>query len=526
MKSNDLTGRMFNNLLVLGLGEGKCKNKKYWKCRCTCGNITNVETSKLVSLYTKSCGCIKGKENIIDLTGKKFDYLTVLSFSHKEKAGLFWKCRCVCGKEVVKNGKMLRTGKVTSCGCMHGKKKIKDLTNKKFGKLTVIKFVETSNNNVFWECLCECGNKKIVSSRRLSTGNTSSCGCLKHKPACNRLELKGKTFGLLTVIDYAFTQDKKSFWSCRCKCGKEKIVPSQYLISGDTRSCGCIDKHFSFEEKEVVNFIKSVYKGNVIENDKTLIYPKEIDIYIPEKNFAIEYDGMFWHSEANKKGYSYHLNKTEKCLQKGIRLLHLYDYEWKNKKDICKSMICSALGIYERKEYARKCEVREVKDRKIIKDFFNENHIQGSVDRYSLCLGLYKDNELLQAVLFGRQHFGKNKDFELYRMATKLNTQILGGFSKLMKHSPYDVVISYVALRMFDAKGYLAGKWKIESRSQPSFCITDGIDMFSRHLFKKSACLKKFNNVNKDMTEREMCELNGYYRLWDCGTYRVRWTRH
>ena len=99
------------------------------------------------------------------------------------------------------------------------------------------------------------------------------------------------------------------------------------------------------------------------------------------------------------------------------------------------------------------------------------------------------------------------------------------GFSKLMKHSPYDTVVSYVALRLFDAKGYLAGNWKIEHRSQPSFDITDGANLYTRHLFKKERCLKMFTNVTEDMTEREMQIKNGFYKVWDCGTYKVVWNR-
>lgn len=213
------------------------------------------------------------------------------------------------------------------------------------------------------------------------------------------------------------------------------------------------------------------------------------------------------------------------CLDKGIRLLHIYSSEWRDKQDICKSMIASALGIYKRKEYARNCEVKEVTNKKTVIDFFNENHIQGAVHNYSLCLGLYKDNELLQAVVFGKQHFGKKGTIELYRMVTKKNAQVIGGFSKLMKHSPYDTVVSYVALRLFDAKGYLAGNWKIEHRSQPSFDITDGANLYTRHLFKKERCLKMFTNVTEDMTEREMQIKNGFYKVWDCGTYRVVWNR-
>ena len=94
-----------------------------------------------------------------------------------------------------------------------------------------------------------------------------------------------------------------------------------------------------------------------------------------------------------------------------------------------------------------------------------------------------------------------------------------------MKHCPYDKVISYVALRIFDGKGYFNSGWKLKHISSPSFCITDGINVYSRHLFKKERCLEMFDNVTEDMTEREMQMRNGFYRNWDCGTYKVEWNR-
>ena len=461
----------------------------------------------------------------LDLEGKTFGYFTVIGFSHIENHKAYWNCKCVCGKEVIKQGKLLKNGHITSCGCMHGKKKVIDIAGEKYGSLTVIKYSHTEKNKAYWLCKCDCGNEIIVNGVSLRNGNTKTCGCSRHNACKARLDLTGKTFFNLTVLNYSYTKNKSAIWLCKCKCGNEIEVTTTNLKWGYVRSCRECARHFSEGEKEVAVYIKSIYNREVIENDRSLIAPKEIDIYIPEKHFAIEYNGLYWHSDKIQTSPSYHLQKTKGCLEKGIRLLQIYENEWRDKKDICKSMIASALGIYERKEYARNCLVRIIEDRKTVIDFFDKNHIQGAVHKYTLCLGLYKDEELLQAVVFGKQHFGKNGDYELYRMATKLNTQVLGGFSKLMKHSPYNTVVSYVALRMFDAKGYLAGNWQIEHTANPSFCLTDGFNVFSRHLFKKSECLKKFNNVTKDMTEREMQVKNGFYRLWDSGTYKVRWTR-
>lgn len=514
-----------------------------------------------------------------ELEGKKFGKWKVLSYEGKIKSRDVWLCECECGKRKIVQQRSLVNGTSVSCGCLREQKNRMSIVGQKFGKLSVVSFAYARNNHTYWNCICDCGNTFIASGKSMRSGNTSSCSCINHGKGQIRKNIKGKKFGFLEAVNYRGVINGHSVWTCKCECGNMVDVDISSLMSGNTLSCGCrhypetdtkelaklFNKHKStintvknrlfgkghnvlnedekermrkyFDEvkrskqvskgeKEVASFVKSIYKGEVITNDRSVIAPKELDIYIPLKNLAIEYDGLYWHSEAGDCYSDYHLKKTNDCMNKGIRLMHIYSNEWEEKKSIVKSMIASALGVYERKEYARNLTVKEIKDKNTVIKFFDENHIQGAVHKYSLCLGLYKKDELLQAVVFGKQHFGKKGDTELYRMVTKKNTQVLGGFSKLMKHSPYNTVVSYVALRLFDAKGYLAGNWKIEHRAQPSFCITDGFCVYSRHLFKKNRCLEKFNNVTQDMTEREMQMRNGYFRLWDCGTYKVRWTRY
>lgn len=528
--SETLISKTFGKLTVLSFVE-KRNYRNWWLCKCSCGNIKEVREDRLLLKKTTSCGCAlrEPASNRLSLKGKRFGKLYVLDFESTEKNVTFWKCRCDCGNIIKASGKLLVRGSIKSCGCLKHKASYHrlDMKDKKFGILTVKGYAFTKKAVAYWYCECDCGNSVIISRNNLVSGNTKSCGCILHSPSKKRLNLIDKVFGKLKVISFSEVRNNHTYWKCLCSCGNERIVNSDALMQGYTRSCETCSNipHFSEGEKEVAEYIKSIYKGEVVENDRSLIAPKELDIYIPEKQFAVEYNGLYWHSDKVQTSPSYHLQKTKSCMDKGIRLLHIYENEWRDKKDICKSMIASALGVYERKEYARNCLVRTIEDRKTVIDFFNENHIQGAVHKYTLCLGLYKGEELLQAVVFGKQHFGRNGDYELYRMVTKLNTQVLGGFSKLMKHSPYDTVVSYVALRMFDAKGYLAGNWKIENKATPSFCLTDGVNTYSRHLFKKSECMKKFDNVTEDMTEREMQIKNGFYRLWDCGTYRVRWSR-
>lgn len=114
----------------------------------------------------------------------------------------------------------------------------------------------------------------------------------------------------------------------------------------------------------------------ILRNDKSTILGKkdrnlELDIYIPDKNLAIEYNGIYWHAKEDK---NYHLHKTEECEKKGVRLIHIWEDLWFSKKEIYKSIISSALGVYSRKIYARNCECKEIPPKKY-KEFLSENHL-------------------------------------------------------------------------------------------------------------------------------------------------------
>lgn len=116
--------------------------------------------------------------------------------------------------------------------------KIVDLTGQKFGRLTVISIGGRANNgSILWNCLCDCGNKALITTSCLTTGHTKSCGCIIRR----FVDLSGKKFGRLTVKNIA-KRSSKIFWQCQCDCGREVIAPTGALISGHTKSCGCINQ--------------------------------------------------------------------------------------------------------------------------------------------------------------------------------------------------------------------------------------------------------------------------------------------
>lgn len=502
------TGETFGFLTVLRYAE-----KGRWECLCICGRKTYVAANRLKTSKQPSCGCKrKGMLGAIPpfIGGEVFGYLTVEKYNRLKHA---WECKCICGRITLANAAQLRKGQKKSCGCkkvafiMKAKTVIADGTVYK--NFVVNRFI----GNGIYECTCSCGKLFTATGGSIRARDVTSCGCARNsdykelavkynKHPATILDAKRKLFGRRVSV---LTTEQE-----------EKL--SRYFETTEMNGV-------SLPEKEVLSFVKELVKEKIETNDRKTIAPKELDVYIPNKKVAIEYNGLRFHSTQFEKGSMYHLDKTKACQEKGIRLIHVYENEWRDKQDIVKSMIASALGVYERKIYARNCEIREVTDKEAVKKLFDENHVQGAVNRYELCLGLYYKDELVQACVFGKQHFGRNGDIELYRMVTVKNTQVLGGFSKIMKHCPYNKVVSYVSLRHFDAKGYYNSGWTLDHVSPPSFDIVKDKKLYSRHLFKKQQCLKMFDNVTPDMTEQEMQELNGFYRIYDCGTYKVVWDR-
>lgn len=279
----------------------------------------------------------------------------------------------------------------------------------------------------------------------------------------------------------------------------------------------------SHDELDLQNFVKSICNEPVETNTRQVISPKELDIFIPSKKVAIEYDGIFWHSTCFNGNKKYHANKTKACSEKGIRLIHIFSDEWTEKQDICKSLISSALGIYKQRVYARDCSVSEISSEQY-KNFLDENHIQGSITS-SIRKGLFYKGELIQVAGWGKSRFKKG-EIELHRMATKKYTQVIGGFSKLIKHSSIDHFYSYVDKRLFDGKGYTASGFNCIGESSPAYFYIDklGKSRLNRLQFQKHKLSEKLDIFDSSLSEEENMLNNGYYRIYDCGQLKFEYT--
>lgn len=245
-----------------------------------------------------------------------------------------------------------------------------------------------------------------------------------------------------------------------------------------------------------------------ISSDRNLISPKEVDIYIPEHNLAIEVNGLYWHSEPAGKDKTYHLNKTVECEKHGVQLLHFWDKEVEEKFDVISSMILQKCGRSER-VFARKCKIIEP-GKKEVDEFLERNHLQGSCVFYK-AIGLEYENELVAVMTYGKPRFSKKHETEILRYATKNGLTIVGGFSRVLSRLNGRIV-SYANLRYSNGNLYEKCGFTRIHDSEPAYWYTDGSQLHHRMKFQKH----KIAN-GRTGTEKELALDDGFFRIWDCG---------
>jgi hypothetical protein len=272
---------------------------------------------------------------------------------------------------------------------------------------------------------------------------------------------------------------------------------------------------------ELSNFLKS-FNVDFESNDRKIIQPLELDIYVPSKKLAIEFNGLYWHSEQHKK-CDYHLKKTEECESKGIHLLHIYEDDWLYKQDIVKSRLKSILGLNEQRIFARKCIIKEL-DNKTSSEFLNQNHLQGGGPNSKYRYGLFFENELVAVMTFGYNRFEKNK-MELHRFANKLDSNVIGGASKLFKHflrqNICTEIISYAdrSWTMNNNKSvYEQLGFKLINKTVSGYSYIINNKRFDRFKFRKSELIKDGFDSNK--SEVEIMNERGYYRIFNSGNLK------
>lgn len=277
-------------------------------------------------------------------------------------------------------------------------------------------------------------------------------------------------------------------------------------------------------EIEVKNFLQSL--GFEVKSVKRKFneITYEIDCFIEEKKFAIEYCGEFWHSENNGMKKNYHYNKFDWCKKQDISLMTIFENEWYKKRELIESMIKVRLGIVENKVYAKKTTISVIPNT-LAKIFHDENHISGGLKTYLISIGLYYDDKLVAVGSFSKSRFAKEVEYELIRFSSLKNTIVVGGFSKIFKYFLYIQnpisIVSYCDLRFGEGKTYLNCGFEKVSTTPPNYWYyykKDGsYGSFESRIKYQKHKLKIYNNYSEDKTEYQIMSENGFLKIYDCG---------
>ena len=300
------------------------------------------------------------------------------------------------------------------------------------------------------------------------------------------------------------------------------------------KGCGCpiCGRIISTKETEIYDYVCSLMgKENVIKNARGIIPNREIDIYVPSLKIGIEFNGVWWHSTKFGKDKKYHYDKMMSCNDNGIKLYQVFEDEYWHKKDIVLSKIKYLLGCSDDlgKVYARKCHIKQLKPKEA-QNFLDKNHIQG-FSKASVHLGLYSDDKnVLVSVMSFLKGEGK---WELVRFATKINYICCGTGGKLFKYfvSKYNPneIKSFADRRWTQNEAdniYVKLGFRFDGYVGPDYRYVRSGSVTRMHKFgfRKSRIHKKYG-LPTELTETEMTEKLGFFKIYDCGLIRYVWKK-
>ena len=365
----------------------------------------------------------------------------------------------------------------------------------------------------------EIGKLKQIKSQTSNTEDFIRKGCFVH-------------------FDKDYSYEKTNYVTNRTKviitCNKNdhgdfEISPDNFLQGKGCPKCG---NHLSKAEDEIVKYIENTLHCKTEQRNHTICEGKELDIYIPSHKIAFEFNGLRWHSEQFNKDKWYHLTKKELCKNKGVALFHIFEDEYLYHRQALFSKIARILHIDDNliKIGARKCKVHFI-DHYGAKSFLEKNHIQGYT-KATVHIGAFYEGKLISVMSLLQE---KPTEWNLVRFASDISYNVQGIASKIIKY------FLQSKLSVKQIKTFLDRRWEkninnnvytkcgftLDKIESPDYRYTNGHGVrMHKFNFRKQKLLKKYPNMglNKNMTENEMTQKLGYYRIWDCGLIKYVYT--
>ena len=535
MEIYDMLGKDFGNWHV----DEKADSKGNWNCSCNiCGAKRKINGYHLRNGTYPKCTCIKAPRIV---PNKEYGWWTPIKYEGNE----MWTCRCRCGtiKQVRADG--LASGRSQSCGCKPverpGRRKPNtDLTGQTIGYWKVNEYI----GGGLWDCTCKCGTQRKISTTDLVQGKTTSCGCKKwekHKQTmldrygvenysnirnnltqeqAELLHNKDKLYSLIKSLDGVITAQRISNIT-----GIKRGTVCEALDRFHLWGFVSIDKNSSSYEDEIAALL-----GSCERNNRSILDGKELDLWFPKQRIGIEFCGNYWHSEYYKDS-KYHQEKFKLACNKNIKLITIFEYEWKD--DELREKIINYLKrvMYPQDNVEigeRDCSVSII-DKTESREFQSKYHLMGA-GVSNIDIGLRKDGELIGVMTFSKPRFAKDIEWEMVRIAWKAGVIVNGGSEKMFKYFLDTVnpssIITYADLSKFSGAVYKRLGFKFVSLTDPEYVWynTSSKQILSRYKTQKKDLVAS-DIESEHESEAEIMHKNGWIRIYDCGNAKFIWRK-
>ena len=373
-----------------------------------------------------------------------------------------------------------------------------------------------------WREYFRTANKTI--DRQMETDESKFVVCKVCGKKLSRIDWKHLQSHGMTKLEYVKQYGDKTYADLLYEKSIERCKYMNESLTGRN------DIFTSRYEQEIRSFITEL--GFECRKDRSILHGAELDIFIPEKNLAIEFNGCKWHTEYfGKKDSNYHLNKTLQCEDANVRLIHIFEDEWVEHRDIVEDKLRSILGCSKptRKAYGRNVTISECLNSEV-EYLLYKYHIQGPISS-TITLKAEYEGDIVAAMLFTKEQNAGN--WQLVRYATNTTFSCPGVAGKMLqwfirKYKPNQIK-SFADRRWtqhktgnlyeklgFDFDGYTKPDYRYYNEN------VNTVERFHKFNFRKKYLSRKYG-FDMNMTESEMARQLGYDRIWDCGLIRYLW---
>lgn len=393
-----------------------------------------------------------------------------------------------------------------------------------------------TNKNVWWKCQ-EGHEWKTPVYNRAAGKNCPYCAGNKRWIGYNNFSLINAE--LLPFWDYEKNEKKpdeygphssaKVWWKCDKGHSYKTSIRKRKLSKTDCAECG---KSFStsFAEKEIVVFLEEHYgKNSLVLNSRKIISPYELDIFIPEKNIAIEYNGLYWHSERQltllhkDEAKNYHYKKWQLCQKQGIQLITIWEDDWEFRKDFIKDMLLkrlkhSSVPIIP----VDQTVVKKLTEKEAV-NFLNIHHIHGAISSTEeVKIGLVDRMGNIVAVMTGSTNDNNAavKDFQISQFATScvIDTALENFIKYVEEQHGYERIIVFSDNDLSEGEIYEMNGFSKMEETGPDYSYVVGKKRFD----KTGYTVQRFEEdktlvYETGRTEEELATINKMYRIYDAG---------